>query len=147
MPYTPAGQAARTIVLPALQQQYPGIKLDKVEDLPRAGAYYRDGIKLLGLGNNPRVDKARADYLTTLNGVPVRIRVTIGTFMLDQSPLLGGRGDWFLTAGGAWAPVDGFDAGYALGRGAMASLHTARMGKATVRGRRGPIRPVCSATS
>ena len=125
VPYTPAGQAARTIVLPALQQQYPGIKLDKVEDLPRAGAYYRDGIKLLGLGNNPRVDKARADYLTTLNGVPVRIRVTIGTFMLDQSPLLGGRGDWFLTAGGAWAPVDGFDAGYALGRGAMASLHTA----------------------
>jgi len=125
VPYTPAGQAAKGMVLKALQQQYPGLKLERVEELPRAGAYFRDGIKLLGLGNNPRVDKARADYLTTLNGVPVRLRVTIGTFMLDQSALLGGRGDWFLTAGGAWAPVEGFDALYPLGRGAMASLHTA----------------------
>lgn len=125
VPYIPASQAARAVVLPALQQQYPGLRLDRVEELPRAGAYYREGIRLLSLGNNPRVDKARADYLTTLHGVPVRIRVTIGSFMLDQSALMGGRGDWFLTVTGAWAPENDFEAGYALGRGVTASLHTA----------------------
>ena len=124
VPYMPAGQAARALVLPELGKQIPGVRLDTVQELPRAGAYYRGLIKAIGIGNNPRVDKVRADYLAEINGTQVRIRVNIATVMLDQSALLGGRGNWWLTASGAWAPEEQFDALYPVGRGVIASLVT-----------------------
>ncbi len=123
-PYIPAGEAARQFLLPALQQQVPDVRLEKVQQLPRPGAYYCDLIKALGLGNNPRVDKARADFVGTANGTPVRIRCNVGTFMLDASPLLGGRGNWALMCSGAWAPVERFDEQFPIGRGVIGSLLT-----------------------
>ncbi len=124
VPYTPAGELARTLVLAELQKQIPGLRFDKLQEYPRTGAYYRGIIKTLGLGENPRVDKVRADYLADVGGTEIRLRVGIATVMLDASPLLGGRGNWFLTAAGAWAPSAKFEEQYPLGRGAIASLYT-----------------------
>ena len=123
-PYLPAAQAARDLVLPALQQQYGDVKLEAVHELPRVGAYFAGVIKAVGIGNNPHVDKVRADYLVTMDGTRVRARLSIGTFMLEASPLLGGRGDWFLTTNGAWAPVATFDRDYPIGRGVIPSIMT-----------------------
>lgn len=122
--YLPASEAARVMILPELQKQIPGLRLDKVQELPRVGGYYCAIVRALGLGANPRIDKARADYLATLNGTEIRLRVTVATVMLDTSPMLGGRGDWFLMANGAWAPSAHFDEQYPLGRGVIASLAT-----------------------
>lgn len=122
--YTPAGEAARGLVLSELQKQIPGVRLDKVQDLPRTGAYYRSAVVALGLGANPRIDKVRADYLADVDGTAIRIRVSIVTVMFDQSALLGGRGNWWLSACGAWAPANQFETLYPLGRGVIASLYT-----------------------
>ncbi len=124
VPYAPAAECAGTFVLQGLQQEVPDARLESVHELPRAGAYFMAAIKALGLGENPRVDKARAEYLGTRNGTPVRIHVDIGTFMLDASPLLGGRGNWILMCSGGWAPVDRFAQLYPICRGIVASIAT-----------------------
>ena len=124
VPYTPAGQCAQSWVLQGLAQQLPGVRLEAVHEMPRASTHFADLIRMLGLGANPQVHRVRADYLATINGTPVRIRCSIVTFMLDASPLLGGRGDWTMFTSGAWAPVDQFDQLYPIGRGVLASLAT-----------------------
>jgi hypothetical protein len=124
VPYIPASSAEREIVRPVLQQKLPGARLEAVRELPRPGQYYEAVIRALGIGDEPRVHKARADYLATRNGVQVRVEVNIATVMLSASPLLGGRGDWMLFASGYWAPADRFDELAPLGRGALASLMT-----------------------
>lgn len=123
-PYTPAAQCAQTWVLQGLAQQVPDVRLEAVHDQPRVGAHFCELIRLLRLGDNPRVHKVRADYLATVNGQPVRIRVNIFTFMFDASPLLGGAGNWLMFTSGAWAPVDQFDQLYPIGRGVLSSLAT-----------------------
>ncbi len=123
-PYLPAPKAAEAMVLPFLRQQVPDVRLEGVHELPRAGAFFRDAIRAAGLGANPRLDKCQADYLGSQNGTRVRIRIDIATWMLDTSPLLGGRGDWFLQASGGWAPVEQFDRLYPITRGVRASLWT-----------------------
>lgn len=130
VPYTPADELAGGIVLQGLREQLPDAELDSVRRLARVGDYFCELIRLAGLGANPRVDKVRADYVGTRNGTRVRVRVDIGTFMLDASPLLDGRGDWFLMAGGSWAPEDRFDERFPLARGVMASLWTSPKWKA-----------------
>jgi len=123
-PYTPAAACAGTLVLQGLQQQVPGLQLESVQEFPRVGANFAEGIRMMGLGANPQVHKARADYLGTAGGVPIRLRVDIGTFMLDASPLLGGRGNWALFASGTWAPVARFDELYPICRSIVASIAT-----------------------
>jgi hypothetical protein len=123
-PYIPAPDAAKAIVLAGLQQQMPGVTLERVHPLPRVGAYYRGLLKAIGIGSNPQVDKTSADFLATAGGRQIRIRATIATVMLDSSPLLGGRGNWMLMCSGAWAPADQFDQLYPVGRGVISSLIT-----------------------
>jgi len=130
VPYTPADELAGGIVLDGLRQQVPDAQLESVHSLPRVGEYFGELIKLAGLGENPRVHKVRADYLGTRDGTQVRVRIEIVTFMLDASPLLEGRGNWFLMTGGAWAPEARFDQRFALARGVMASLWTSPRWKA-----------------
>ncbi len=122
VPYVPADRAAEEIVLPALRQQIPDARLVAVHELPRPGRYYEEAIRRLGIGDKPRMDKVRADYLAVRNGVEVRARVTIGTVMLGASDLLGGRGDWWLLTNGYWAPDDRFDELAPVGRGVVASV-------------------------
>lgn len=124
VPYTPAGQAAETMVLPYLRQEMPDLQLDQVHPLPRMGATAVAMIRGAGLGRNPRIDVVFADYVGTRNGIPIRLRLTLATWMLDQSAILGGRGNWFLNASGAWGPVNDFARQYAIGRGVIASLKT-----------------------
>ena len=124
VPYTPAGQTARLMVLPHLRQEMPDIRLEGVHELPRAGATAMAMIRGAGLGKNPRVNVVLADYVGTYRGNAVRLRATLVTWMLDQSALLGGRGNWFLNASGAWGPINDFDQQYALGRAVVASVRT-----------------------
>lgn len=123
-PYCPAGQAAGALLLPYLRKETPDMQLEDVHELPRVGQTFMAAIRGAGLGNNPRVDRVRADYVGTRKGTRVRLRLDIVTWMLDQSVVLGGRGNWILTASGAWGPVDQFDKYYAIGRGVIASLKT-----------------------
>jgi hypothetical protein len=123
-PYLPAAECARQIVLPALAQQIPGLKLERVREQPRAGAFFREAIRAAGLGANPRVDRVEADYAATVGGTTIRVRTLQGTVQFDASPLLGGRGNWQLTVNGAWAPADRFDQLYPIGRGVVASIRT-----------------------
>lgn len=124
VPYLPAAQAAEELVLPVLREKLPGARLEAVRELPRPGEYYEEIIRRLGIGDEPRVHKARADYLATHGGVEIRVRVTIATVMLNASPVLGGRGNWMLLASGYWAPEDRFGDLEALGRGVIASVMT-----------------------
>jgi hypothetical protein len=123
-PYMSASQATRQVILPALAQQIPGLRLDGIKELSRQSAYYQYLIKAAKLGNKPLVDKVRADFVAERGGVLIRMRVTVATLQMDQSEILGGRGDWMLFASGAWAPDNQFDNLYPLGRGVMASLAT-----------------------
>lgn len=120
--YMPAEMVAQGMVLTTLSQQVPGATVESVHPLPRASAYFAAVIKAAGPTMNPRVHRVRADYLGTVNGVRVRIRAYITTVMMDASPMFGGRGIWFFGVGGAWAPVDQFDALYPIARGVQASL-------------------------
>ncbi len=124
VPYTPAGQAAEQFILPALQQQIPGLRLTGVKALSRQSEYYRFLIQQAGIGDRPLVDKVRADFVGEVNGTEVRLRVTVATLQFDQSEILGGRGDWLLFASGAWAPQEQFDEQFPVGRGVIASLAT-----------------------
>lgn len=124
VPYTEASEAAAEIVLPALQAKLPGARLESVRELPRPGEYYEAVIRRLGIGERPRVSKARADYVATVGGTEVRARITIATFMLDASPVLGGRGNWTMLAGGYWAPEGRFEELGAVGRGVVSSIMT-----------------------
>ena len=131
-PYVPAAECARTYILPALRQQLGGVELERVRQLPRVGAHFLHCAGLVGLTSNPRIDKVRADYLTTRNGQQIRIRVSVATIMLSSSALVShilrapnpaaGRGNWQMMSSGAWAPVDTFERDYPLGRGALANL-------------------------
>lgn len=123
-PYTPAAQCAGTYVLQGLQQQVPGLQLENVREFPRVGANFVEGIRMMGLGDNPQVHKARADYLGNAGGVPIRLRVDISTVMFDASPLLGGRGNWMLFVAGTWAPADRLAELYPICRGIVASIAT-----------------------
>ncbi|MGD9498852.1 MAG: hypothetical protein AB7Y46_21335, partial [Armatimonadota bacterium] len=123
-PYTPAAACASTYVLQGLQQQVPGLRLESVREFPRVGANFMEGIRMMGLGANPQVHKARADYLGSVGGVPIRLRVDISTVMWDASPLLGGRGNWVLAVCGTWAPVERFEELYPICRGIVASIAT-----------------------
>lgn len=124
VPYATAAECARSFVLQGLQQEVPDVRPVSVHELPRAGAYFMAVIKALGLGANPRVHKARAEYLGTRNGTPIRIHVDVGTFMFDASPLLGGSGDWILMCSGWWAPVQEYDQLFPVCRGIVASIST-----------------------
>ena len=123
-PYSPAGACAETYVLQGLQKQLGNVRLEAVHELPRVGQCFSGLLRAVGIGNNPRVDKVRADYIAGTGETAVRVRVTVATFMLDGSALLGGRGNWAMMCSGAWAPVDSFEDGYPLGRGVIASLVT-----------------------
>jgi hypothetical protein len=125
--YMPAGAAIDQIVLPYLRQQIPDARLIAVQELPGAGAYYRELIQKAGIGQNPRVDKVRADFSAA--GGAVRIRIDVLTLQFDTSQILGGRGDWFLYTSGYWAPEAQFDELGPLGRGVLASLRTDRQWK------------------
>jgi hypothetical protein len=123
-PYCPAGQAAEAIILPYLRDKTPGLQLSGVHELPRSGQAYMAAIKALGIGSQPRVDRVFADYTATVNGTPIRMRLDVVTWMLDQSAMLGGRGNWTLVANGVWGPVADFEQAYGLGQGVIASLKT-----------------------
>ncbi|NPV46646.1 MAG: hypothetical protein HPY69_06795 [Armatimonadetes bacterium] len=124
VPYCPAGQAAETIILPYLEQKVPGLRLAGVHELPRSAQAYMAAIRALGLGSQPRVDRVFADYSGTVGGTPIRMRLDVVTWMLDQSPLLGGLGNWILVANGVWGPEANFAQAYALGQGVIASVKT-----------------------
>jgi len=124
VPYCPAGQAAQTIVLPHLRGDMPDIRLEQVHPLRRIGATAAMLLRAAGLGANPRIDVVNADYVGTYRGNQGRLRLTLATWMLDQSLVLGGRGNWFLTASGAWGPVNDFERQYAIGRSVISSLRT-----------------------
>jgi hypothetical protein len=123
-PYRPAGQAAGAFLLPALRQQIPDLQVERVHELPRAGAVFCAVIRALGIGGNPRVDRALVDCVGTDKGKRLRMRLEVVTLMLDASAVLGGRGNWSLMTNGVWGPADDFEAYYALGRGVIASLKT-----------------------
>jgi hypothetical protein len=123
-PYMSATQATQQFILPALAKQVPGLRLDGIKELSRQSAYYRALIKGAGLGDKPLMDKVRADFVAERGGALIRMRVTVATLQMDQSAILGGRGDWMLFASGAWAPDNQFEKLYPLGRGVMASLAT-----------------------
>ena len=133
VPFTPAAQCAKTFVLQGLRKQVPDLQLDGIRELPRVGAYFVAMIKAAGLGKNPRVDKCRAEYVGTRNGTPLRIHCDVGTMMLDASALLGGRGDWTMTACGYWAPQQGFAVASKIGRGVVCSISTDPVWKANQR--------------
>jgi hypothetical protein len=124
VPYQPASACAQSMILPALRQEVPDLRLDGVHELPRAGQYFTAMIKAAGLGANPRVDKCRAEYTGTRNGTAIRIHCDIGTMMLDASPLLGGRGNWTLFVSGYWAPAQGYAVASKIGRGVVCSIST-----------------------
>ncbi len=123
-PYMEPGAATRTLLLPALAQLVPGLRVDKVRPLPRVGAYFRDAIRRAGLGANPLCDRAEVDCVGEAGGVPLRIRLTVGALQLDQSAILGGRGTWTLYTNGVWAPEAEFEQVYPIGRGVLASIRT-----------------------
>jgi hypothetical protein len=120
--YLPAGEVAEDWMQERLQGYARDVRLEQVQPLERVGEYARACLKAFGLGGAPRADKVRADYRATIGGVPVRIRVVIGTYMLDQSAILGGRGNWSLVSSGNWAPVAKWAQGYPLGRAVTASV-------------------------
>ncbi|MBI5831521.1 MAG: hypothetical protein HZB16_04315 [Armatimonadetes bacterium] len=122
--YMDPGTATRQLLLPVLAKMVPGLRVERVRPLPRVGAYFREGIRRAGLGTNPLCDRAEVDCLGEAGGVPLRIRLTVGTLQLDQSAILGGRGTWTIYTNGVWAPVAEFDQVYPIGRGVLASIRT-----------------------
>lgn len=124
MPYRDAAECAKTFVLDGLRKINPTLRLESIEPQPRWDDYQATKVRVLKLGERPQIHKVRADYLGEADGVPVRLRATVATVMMDTSLILGGRGDWWMTVGGAWAPVDQWAKFFSLGRGVMASLVT-----------------------
>jgi hypothetical protein len=122
-PYQPAATAAKTIVLPALARQIPGLRLESVRALPRPSGYFTGKLRLV-TGPTARVDKARADLVAVVNGRKLRMRITVATVMTSASALVGGRGNWTLYTSGAWAPDDGFERLYPLARAVLSSHST-----------------------
>ena len=126
VPYTPAPQSAEQFVLPFLRSELPDARLVDIHPLPRVGATGVALIRAAGLGANPRIDVCHADYVGTYRGRQVRMRATIWTWMLDQSAVMGGRGNWLMNCSGAWGPVNDFDRNYAIGRAVLSSMRVDR---------------------
>ena len=123
-PYMNASQAAQAFVAPSLAKQIQGCRLDSIEELPRVGDYFQKLIRFIGLGSNPRMDKVRADFVGSVNGVAVRCRADVVTLMTDGSALLGGRGNWQMLVSGYWAPGDRWAQLGPVGRAVIASMRT-----------------------
>ncbi len=126
VPYTPAPQSAEAFVLPFLRTELPDARLVDVHPLQRVGATGVMLIRAAGLGANPRLDVCHADYVGTYRGHQVRMRATIWTWMLDQSVVMGGRGNWLMNCSGAWGPVNDFDRNYAIGSAVLSSMRVDR---------------------
>ncbi len=124
--YCPAEKAAGTLYLEQLRTIAPDARLVGVHPLPRVGQAVREAVSAAGIGNEALADKVIAEYLCTINSVPVGIRVEIFTLCLGKSEVLGRTIDWSMSSCGAWAPVQQFEQIYPLARGIVSSLRTGK---------------------
>ncbi len=125
-PYFSPDEAAGGIVLERLRTILPDVQLAGVQELPRVEQCMREAWESLMPGSRPQGGKVRADYIATRNGIPIRLRLDIATWMPNAStaPGMEGRGNWFLFSSGTWAPDREFDEGYRLARGVQSSVLT-----------------------
>lgn len=124
LPYMGVQDCARQIVLPGLRRFVPDVRLESVHMLPRTGELYCRMLREFGISDNPRIEKGLVDFVGTVGGVPIRVRVTAVSVQLSASALLGGRGDWTLFTAGVWGRQDQFDRDYEVGRGVLSSVVT-----------------------
>ncbi len=125
-PYCPAEKAAGGLYLEQLRKIAPDARLVGVHPLPRVSQAVREAISGAGIGNDALADKVIADYLCTINGVAVGIRVEIFNLCFGKSEVLRRSIDWSMSSCGAWAPVQQFDQVYPLARGIISSLRTSK---------------------
>jgi hypothetical protein len=123
-PYMGVESCARDIVLPGLRQILPDAHLDQIHMLTRTANLFCTLLREFGISDTPRIEKGLVDFVGTLAGTTVRVRVTVAPVQLSSSPWLGGRGNWTLFTAGVWGREEHFDRDYEIGRGVMASLVT-----------------------
>jgi hypothetical protein len=119
-----AQSIATGVGLQALRKEVPDLAVEAVHPLPRAGALLALGARLGATGSETlgaqfHGDVARVDYVGTVGGARVRLRLTV-TVSLMTVPMVGPSGQaWFF---GAWAPVDKFEALYPVSRSVLGSI-------------------------
>ncbi len=110
-----ARDIAGTYLLQGVQKEVPtvqNLRVERVTLLPRGGAAIVEVVKSMGGASltQPAGEKALVDYLGTVNGAPVRLRVYTTSYYIPfyGRPDLPGNFNWFIW--GLWAPVDSFEA-------------------------------------
>ncbi len=118
---------AGTYTLQGIQkevQTVQSLRVDRITMLPRGAAAILDFWKSFGGTSltQPSAEKAMVDYLGSVNGVAVRMRVFTTSYYVPfyGRPDLPGSFNWFIW--GLWAPVEGFDVASGLAHSVHGSL-------------------------
>lgn len=118
--YINAHTIAEGLLLDQLRKEVPDLKLEGIHSLPRAAEHLALALRLAAAASaDLQTERAVADYVGSVNGIRVRIRVNMSAYF---APLMFVGGSENLWIYGAWAPVDRFDELYPLARGVTASL-------------------------
>ena len=127
LPYFTVQDVAGNSLLRIVQSGVPtvqNLRVERVTNLPRSSAALVEMIQFLGgaSAQPPRGDKSIVDYLGTVNGTPVRLRLYASFFFrpFDAMPTGPGAEYWYLW--GLWAPVNRFEALADLAHGVHGSF-------------------------